>query len=180
MSSCPRIKLFQFFFSHNIAWKPNHFLLYDLILSCSQVSVLKLVHACLSEPTHPQEGAAGPVCVCSSSICSVPTMHVSHGGDMPLFACNHSGNNSIALLWLCFVTDNHGLCGRSADGDGHEACEKHVWKDVLLFIWMQYHNKILTAVGTVNCKKKKKKWQNQKTLYISINNPLHNTTILAK
>jgi len=55
------------------------------------------------EHIHPQEGAAGPVrgsSHYSSSICSVPTMPVSHEGDMPLFPCDHSGNssNSIALL----------------------------------------------------------------------------------
>jgi len=37
-------------------------------------------------------------------------MHASHGGDMPLLACNHSGNNS---------------------GDGHEADEKVVHLNVV-------------------------------------------------
>lgn len=88
------------------------------------------------EPIHPQEGA-GPVCGSShysSSIRLVPTMPVSHEGDIPLFPCDHSGNssNSIVLLWLCFVTDNHSLCGWSTNGDGHEAGEKRVWKAILL------------------------------------------------
>ncbi len=138
------------------------------------------------EHIHPQEGAAGPVrglSHYSSSICSVPTMPVSHEGDMPLFPCDHSGNssNSIALLWLCFVTDNHSLCGRSANGDGHEAGEKHVWKAILLLHLNAEPQSNIKCSERCELEKKCDRMKNLgNTLYTSVTNHLHNTTILTK
>lgn len=93
--------------------------------------------------------------------------------------CDYSDNSfhSIALLWVCFVIDNHSLCGWSADGDGHEPGEKHVWKAILLHL-----NAVLQyKINYSGCCELEKMWQRKtwKTLHASVNNHLCNTIMLS-